>query len=227
MTAQTLTVYGDSILKGIILENGRYISRSSWLSVLEERLPLTIRNLSRFGSTVEKGYRTMERDLAQVGCPGRLVLLEFGGNDCDFDWAKVSAEPDAEHLPHTTADRFVQTYRNMIARLRRAGSLPILASLPPVSSERYLSWICRNGLSRGNILRWLGSADVIYRFQESYSRITVELAESENIPLVDLRGPFLSPHDADRYLCDDGIHPNAKGQALIRDSLADTLGSLL
>lgn len=78
-----------------------------------------------------------------------------------------------------------------------------------------MAWICRDGLSRENILHWLGDENAIYRYQEMYCRTIEEIAGEENADLVDLRGAFLSDRKLDAYLCEDGIHPNANGQNVI------------
>ena len=87
-------------------------------------------------------------------------------------------------------------------------------------AERYLSWICRDGLSRDNILSWLGDTNAIYRYQERYSHAVEQLAEEYGAPLVDLRGAFLEKRQMEELYCVDGIHPNDQGQLLIRDTFA-------
>ena len=56
-------MYGDSILKGILLENGRYTINREWEEKLSGLSGLNIRNRSRFGCTVQKGELLLNRQL--------------------------------------------------------------------------------------------------------------------------------------------------------------------
>ena len=214
MSTENLTIYGDSIMKGVVLESGRY-KIGAKIESFASRMFSRVFNRSRFGSTIDKGVEQLEKDLEKENIPRGVVLLEFGGNDCDFDWQAISDDPDKDRLPKTALSRFKALYRRAIELVRRAGATPVLANLPPISAEKYLAWICRDGLSRENILHWLGDENAIYRYQEMYCRTVEEIAEEENADLVDLRGAFLSDRKLDGYLCEDGIHPNANGQKLI------------
>ena len=108
----------------------------------------------------------------------------------------------------------------MVLSLRAHGVRPVLSTLPPISSERYLNWITRDGLSKENILLWLGDENAIYRYQENYSRAIERLAGELGCMLVDLRSAFLEQRVLLPYLCEDGIHPNDAGQHLIGEVLA-------
>lgn len=211
-----VTVFGDSILKGIVLEDGRYRIVRDWEDRLREERGLEIRNCSRFGCTIGKAMTAIRRQSAQRGAEGERALLELGGNDCDYDWAAISADPEGEHLCHTPPEEFRRRYREAIALLRRSGRRVVLSTLPPIHSERYLRFLCRNGLSYDNILRWLGDVEAISRWQAHYSAIVEELAREEGTELIDLRAAFpKDPAALEPLLCDDGIHPSRRGQELI------------
>ena len=211
-----VTVYGDSILKGVLLEDGKYTVDHAWEDRLAARFNLRVTNRSRFGSTICRAMARIEKD-AQAPCTGsEIALLEFGGNDCDFDWAAVAAAPEAPHESKTPPAAFVKHYRSAIRLLRQSGRTPVLATLPPINSELYLRFLCRDGLSRERILRWLGDVERIYRWQESYSQTVERLAREEGTPLLDLRRPFLQDSRApSALLCADGIHPSRAGQDLL------------
>ncbi len=219
-----VTVYGDSILKGVLLEDGKYIVDRAWEEKLAARFGLRVNNRSRFGSTIQKAMARILRDVETPCAEPEVALLEFGGNDCDYDWAEVAAAPEAEHSCKTPPGLFLDCYRRAIRLLRAAGRTPVLATLPPINSELYLRFLCRGGLSRENIIRWLGDVERIYRWQENYSQMAEQLAREEGAPLVDLRRPFLQ--DARRpsaLLCADGIHPSRLGQGLIYGALCAAL----
>ena len=149
-----------------------------------------------------------------------VVVLEYGGNDCDFDWADVAAHPDDEHQPHTPINDFVACYREMIDMLMQRGIRPILMSLPPLDASRYFDWITKGGLNRENILHWLGDVQRIYRFHERYSIAITNLARQLNCRYVDVREAFLAVPRCGDLLCADGIHPNEKGHRVMQEAFA-------
>ena len=145
-----------------------------------------------------------------------MTVLEFGGNDCDFDWAAISETPQGRHRCHTPPETFVSEYREAVRLLRDGGRTPLMMSLPPILSERYLDFICRTGLSRQNILDWLGDPEAISRWQETYSNLIEQIAREELVRMIDLRRAFLeSEQPLEDLICADGIHPSVKGQELI------------
>ena len=217
-------VYGDSIFKGVLLEGGKYVVNRFWETQLAARFHLSIQNLARFGCTIPKILPVIRRDSQDKCTEEEIAVLELGGNDCDYDWARISQDPDAEYDCKTPPAEFIQEYREAVRLIKKSGRTPTLMTLPPIHSERYLGFICRNGLSRANILRWLGDVDAIYRWQDKYSQMVEQVATEENTRLIDLRKAF--PRDAkslEPYLCDDGIHPSRLGQELIFDTLCASL----
>lgn len=223
----TVTIYGDSILKGVLFENGGYVLERRWEKALSERFGLAIENRSRFGSTIEKALPRLRRESGEPGEAGEPVLLEFGGNDCDYDWAAISSDPRGVHRCKTPPERFAADYREAIGLLRAGGRRPVALTLPPIHSERYLRFLCRRGLSRERILDWLGDVEAISRWQQTYSDLVRQLAREEQAELIDLRAAFPEGGDAlERCLCDDGIHPSRAGQALIFEVLAQKAAAL-
>ena len=219
-----MTIYGDSILKGVLYENGRYVLERGWEERLAARLGLSLTNRARFGSTLPKALARIEKDAETEAEDGEYALLEFGGNDCDFDWKAISDAPDAEHLCHTPPRQFLECCRRAIRLLRESGRAPLLTTLPPIHAERYLSFLCRDGLSRENIVRFLGDVQHIYRWQESYSDLVEQVAREENVPLLDLRKPFLQDRrPIETLLCADGIHPSREGQELMYNTFCAAL----
>ena len=218
---RVISIFGDSILKGVRMLKGttRYGTTDDiGLESIAREHDWVLDNRSRFGCTVTKGELLLNR-LLEKNDPPAAVLLEYGGNDADFRWDEVAARPLDEHLPNTPLPVFCDTLRRMVLALRERGVRPVLSTLPPISSERYLNWITRNGLSKENILLWLGDANAIYRYQENYSRAIERLAGELGCTLVDLRSAFLEQRVLLPVLCEDGIHPNDAGQRLIHDVL--------
>ena len=198
-----VTLLGDSILKGIQvdLSSRRYRSQNEInVGALESEFQLSIHNDAHFGATVRKGSRLLDR-LLERKLPCDMLVMDFGGNDCDFRWKEIAEAPEAEHLPNVPLPEFVELYRKMIRQIRSHGIRPILTNLPPLDSERFFNWWCGD-LDQKAVLRWLGDVGNIYAWQERYSRAVERLAREENVPLVDVRGAF---SDRTRgYLSDSG-----------------------
>ena len=159
-------VWGDSIAKGIVFDaaRGRYVGlrERSGFSRAAEALHVEMENHARFGMTSQRGRLALENGL-QSAEPGSPVLLSFGGNDVDYDWAAISETPKERHDPHVLPEQFAENMAQMVRDARGAGLIPVLLTLPPIDSERYFSWVTR-GLEKGeNVLRWLGDVERIYR----------------------------------------------------------------
>ncbi|MEA5060415.1 MAG: SGNH/GDSL hydrolase family protein [Candidatus Pelethousia sp.] len=220
-----VVIYGDSIMKGATPEGGsRYRSvLPRFLPTLMEKYGLAVTNRARFGCTIDKGYAMLQKDLSAQIAPYHFALVEYGGNDCDYDWKAVAAAPDANHQPHTSIAEFLRTLEHMADELIQKGVKPLLMTLPPIDAERYLSFICRDGTNRENIVKWLGETQMIYRFQEMYSASILKLALHRGFPLVDVRPYFLDKHNYADLISIDGIHPSEEGYALIHTAFDEYL----
>ena len=222
-TFQTVEVLGDSVLKGIILDekNGKYRPLvENCAAMVQKCLGISIINRSCFGCTVEKGNRLLERELKK-GLKCDMVLLEFGGNDCDFDWKEVSAAPEKNHLPRTALNQFIKTMTTMVHALQKNGIRPILMSLPPVDGARYFQFLTKIGMNRENLLHFLGDTNMISRFHESYSLAVTRLAQELQCLYVPIREAFLSNFCYGNLMCADGIHPSREGHVLMKQVFLD------
>jgi len=218
MKGGKLCVLGDSILKGIRLEEGsnKYIVCDNiGFSMIAERAGLTLENHSKFGCTVTKAWdfakKKFSREVPEV------VFMDFGGNDCDFKWNEINDRPLEVHDPNTDISTFIGTYETMLDAAVERGAKPVITTLVPVQSEKYFNWFCRTlGLAKEKVMSWLGDIERIAHFQQVYSDAIKGIAAGRDIPLVDLREAFNSERSED-LMCIDGIHPNEKGQRVIHD----------
>lgn len=214
-----LSIFGDSIMAGVVQEDGRYSRCRDQFQRLEQSTGIQLDNHSSFGSTVVKGFERLNKFLRQ-GSLGDYTLVEFGGNDCAYDWAEVADAPDEEHLSVVPPELFERQYAQMLQAVEAAGSRPVAATLPPISSRRYLAHICRDGLDSAAILHWLGDLEAISRWQESYSAMVNRVARRLGCRVLDLRAAFpASGPELEQYLCQDGIHPNRLGQQLMLEQV--------
>jgi acyl-CoA thioesterase I len=223
----SILVSGDSISRGIVYdeEKGKYsVSDKGYVTLVQRKLRSVVYNASRFGNTIVRGIgrlgREVEKDRPDV------VLIEYGGNDCDFAWDEVAASPDSVHEPATDLALFEETLEGTIDKLTDEGIVPVLMSLPPLNADDYLKWVSRfDPETERNILKWLGSATKIYWWQERYSSSVVSVAERTGTRWIDVRGAFLRRPDFLSLICRDGIHPNEAGHALIAKTVLDFVRS--
>jgi len=214
---KSVEVFGDSILKGIQLnpDNLRYhVDNNIDVDMLENKYFLKIKNFSKFGCTIMRGLSLIEKRLRGSQPYSHAIVMDFGGNDCDFDWKAVAEQPNKEHQPNTPLDVFVDTYHKIIKMVKDHGIRPIITTLPPLDAQKFFNWFC-NGLNKVNVLKWLGGVESIYRWQENYSRAIEKLARETSTLIIDLRGAFLKHRKIDSFLCVDGTHPNTEGQKVI------------
>lgn len=212
-------LFGDSILEGIQINpisKKYYVNNSIDTESLSRKYPIQIQNYSSFGCTVRKGSDLLKKRLAKnIGC--NVIVMDYGGNDCDYNWKAISENPAGNHTPNTPIELFTEIYCGIIDTLKKKGIVPILTTLPPLEPQRFFDWFCKN-LDKKNILMWLGDISTIYTHQESYSKAIEKIASETQVPLIDLRGAFLKAGNVKELLCEDGTHPNTSGQKIIASS---------
>lgn len=210
-------IYGDSILRGILLDYKNkhyYPMANNNIKELENHFPIKIENKSKFGRTIDKGYKEIKRMLSK-NTPCDIAILEYGGNDCDHKWGEIGEDPSNEHKPNTPIEIFESTYFQIITELKRKKIEPVIMSLPPIDSEKYFNWITSNGANEENVLTWLKDKQHIAHYQEMYSLSATKVALETNCLFIDVRSEFLKHRDYRDLMCEDGIHPNEKGHKLI------------
>ena len=133
-----LFFFSDSVIKGVMHENGRYkLCEDHDFASLNAR-GIEAHNHSKMGATIRTGLDIMRRKLTPCD-EETLVLLSFGGNDCDYNWAEVAADPDGIHMPHIEPDEFAALYREAIELARASGAKVAAASIVPIEARRYSS----------------------------------------------------------------------------------------
>lgn len=212
---------GDSLSRGIVFDAPRgklTVCKESFFTQLGARLKPALENISRLGCTVLRGSQALEKRLQQDRPD--MVAIEFGGNDCDYDWDAIALNPHLSHQPKTQPAVFEQTLTAMVKRLQHDDIVPVLFNLPPIDADRYFRTITHGDQTRAQrILQWLGNVTHIYWWHERYSVAVGAVAEKTGAHLVDIRRAFLYTDDYRAYIGDDGIHPNHEGHKLIAATL--------
>jgi len=222
---QTIALFGDSVSKGVVFDEAKnkYIFiKDSFANLISAIKDMKILNFAKFGCTIGKAQMIIEKH-ENDAILADYTILEFGGNDSDFNWAQIAENPDRVHMPKTPIDVFADEYIRTIEKLRKKGAVPIMLNLPPIDEHKYFDWFSK-GLNKENILKWLGgSVEYIYRWHEMYNMEICKIANTYNVPLIDIRSAFLGKRDFSAYLCADGIHPNENGHRLITETIEYSL----
>ena len=209
--------FGDSLRQGVVhdAQHNKYrILHENFVTLAAENLNVVWKNYARHGSTVVEGEQAFLSHLAQVQ-ESDYILFSFGGNECNYDWDKVSANPTAPHRPRLSLSAFHQRYVHLIRLAQKRGKTPILFSLPPVDAETFVRSISI-GRNRDHILQFMrGDIHLAHRWHSMYNLEVFKIARELDIPIIDITTCFLEQLDYAAYLCDDGFHPNQKGHQLI------------
>ncbi len=218
-----IVLWGDSLGKGVVwnAERARYgYAKLSAASIVERKLCCIIDNRSKFGCTAPMGMELIRQGLTSaLTCDA--AIIEYGGNDCNFNWAEISERPNEQHRPNTLPEQFRNTLCGMVEMLRSSCIRPILMTLPPINAERYFRFFVGDTLNASSITDWLGDVWQIYRYQEMYSLMIIDVARSLHVQLLDLRSRCLAmPNFIHDYICADGLHLNEQGQVFAGEQLS-------
>jgi len=219
---ESLQIWGDSLLMGIVYDeqrNAYTVYKESCINALKSVASFPVKNHSQMGCTAAQALRKIKND-PPTG--GGVALIEFGGNDCNMEWAAVAANPVAVHQPKTPPAQFAAELEEIVGLVRAAGMQPMLAVPTPLHTARYFDWITK-GLDSSAVLSFLGDMHRVYRWQELYAVTVLRIAAKQNCPVVDLRSPFLERDHYEDLLCIDGMHPNAAGHALMFETIRAAL----
>ncbi len=216
-----ILVVGDSLSKGVILdeEKKKYtLLKDCFFTLLSESVNAEMINASKFGSTVIQGQKQLESKMEKYDPD--IVVIEFGGNDCDFRWDDIASDPMKDHIPNTPLDVFEKSINQMLDYVQANSKTPVLTTLPPIYADSYFKWFTNSDRDKGvNILKWLKDVWRIYWWQERYSNCLQYIARKRDIACIDVRGAFLKSREFVNLICSDGIHPNSDGHRLIFETV--------
>jgi len=213
-----IQVWGDSIAVGITYNEQRkryVISKERCPKRISEGLNLKVVNNSKMGATVLEG---LERFEAAAPVEGALCVLEYGGNDCNLDWAKVAENPDMPPQPKVDLAVFTKKLEEFIRKIEAKGMKAMLITPLPLHAEKFFNWVSQ-GLNRDAILKAIGEVQNIYGWQERYAIAVRNVAAKTRTPLLDLRDAMLSNKDYPSLICRDGMHLVDEGYRFIGDTL--------
>lgn len=224
LAAERVVIWGDSLAKGIVWNEARKrhaYCETTAADIAAKRLGIEIVNRAKFGCTAPQGLEMIERD-TENGIACQAAVIEFGGNDCNFNWAEISERPEEQHEPATSPEAYQESIRGMVRSLFSRGIRPVLMTLPPIDAERYFRFLVGDRLNAKHIMHWLGDVQQIYRYQEMYSLLVEKVAREFSIRLIDLRQKCLENRGfVKEMICEDGLHLTQSGQLFIGEAIAD------
>lgn len=225
-----ISILGDSISKGVILDeiSKKYkMLKESAADLFSRENNVSVKNHARFGCTSEKALQLTDDVLKNEKNTG-LVLLELGGNDCDYNWDAVAENPQGNHTPNVTLEKFKENISKIIHAIRETGRKLAIITLPPIDSDKYFNWVSKGDSVRGaKIMQFLGDKNYIYRHQELYANALEEVAAQHNVFRIPVRTGFLSIAKYSDYICDDGIHLNERGQGVMKSIFNTTYNNYI
>jgi acyl-CoA thioesterase I len=193
----SIVVYGDSILKGVVTgtSDKRFeIVEENSLSLAGKSLGLEITNKSVFGNIITKGKKTLDFDIEKGRIGKRsfdAAIIESGGNDCDHDWVSMSKDPSNPPGHRTPLPEFIEAIDYMVTKFRSFKITPVLMTCPPLVADRYFKNICISANEKVVSTFLGGDIFHLYRTQELYSLALADYARSNDVQLVDMHRAFL------------------------------------
>ena len=228
---KNITIFGDSISKGVSINDGKIVKvDKNAVNLLEDHYNITINNKSVFGQTLKRVYdkKLIDEYLNNLDENEQNVLvISLGGNDSDYNWDEVAAHPNDEHHSKTPLNEFTKILEEIILKVKQKNIRLILTNLFPIDSKRYFDNIISKKNDCKSILQFLND-DItnLSRHQEVYNDAIMNLGNKYNICVLDIRSAFLLNTHFLLNLSLDGIHPNADGQIEIAKILIEQIDNL-
>ena len=225
-----ITLFGDSIGKGIVTDNGKLeLIKESAVGLFEKGYGVKVDNRSAYGQTLKKIYQRglIDRYIQTLDrAQKNVAVLELGGNDADFDWKKVGLNPQNEHDANTPIKEFARIYGEILQKLISAKVEVVVCTIVPIDSERFFNRVIGGLTDKSKVLDFFnGDFNTIHRHQEMFNNEILKVAYGYGAKVIDLRQRFLSTNVFESIMCQDGIHPNVDGHAQIFNAVNDFLAT--
>lgn len=222
-----LILIGDSITKGLYLDNGEIKkTKQNAVDIIDRAFNCKIHNLSMFGQSLERVFQKKLHlvDVKKYYDPTKknAVIISLGGNDADYDWKAVEDAPNSVHTNKTPLTIFNSHIQEIIKELKKLDIQIFFTALFPMDSKRYFTnFISKN--YDGKIIKKYLNNDItnLHRNQDSYNSAVMKNALNNGCKFIDIRTPLLQKNEFLTYLSKDGIHPNLKGQQEIAKIVTD------
>ena len=220
-----ITVFGDSVSKGVYLDDKLSIKKldNPLVKLLQDECNVNIVNNRVFGQTLARAYEKgiFNKYIENLDkTKNNICVICLGGNDADFDWQEVAINPTFDHGPKTNILVYESILKTIIHDLKANDVKVALFTLFPIHSELYFNNVIAKKYNRCPILRFLkGDLTNLNRHQEIFNNSIIKIAYETNSVLLDIRNIFLDSVNYIDYCSKDGVHPNQEAQYKIFDYL--------
>ena len=198
-----LVVFGDSILKGVItIPNSDKlfdVTENDSLSLAQKELGFELDNRSIYGNITSKGLIKLQK-FFEKGGEADFCIIEFGSNDCDYDWGTlVQKVPLEDYLANLAA---------MVKLCREHKVTPLMMGLIPYICDDWFKTIIK-GQNEAAILDFLGgNPEQLGKNQLIYKNAQADFVQKNKVQFLD---PWQIFQGHKEIMCYDGIHPNEEG----------------
>ncbi|MEQ2465487.1 SGNH/GDSL hydrolase family protein [Niallia sp. HCP3S3_B10] len=218
--------FGDSLTRGVSFVKGRVrIIKDNYPAILEKLFSVRnpedtiILNKGVFNDNSDLLMKRLEKDVLSE--EPNYVLLNVGGNDCNFKWQEVAENPDSNHDPIVPINQYIENIGNMVAKMKQSNITPILLTLPPLDPVRYYKFIAdRYGTT---ISHWISCCGGIEHWHSLYNFHLNNLIEQLNLPSIDVRTALIKAGNIADFISDDGIHLNSAGYKKMSDVIFEEM----
>ena len=210
-----LVVFGDSILKGVItIPNSDKlfdVTENDSLSLAQKKLGFELDNRSIYGNITSKGLVKLQKYLEKCRSgelqPADFCIIEFGSNDCDYDWGTL-----VQKVP---LEQYLENLTQMVTLCRASKITPVMMGLIPYVCDNWFKTIIK-GQDEAAILNFLGGTpETLGKNQLVYKNAQAEFVMKNNVQFLDPWELFAGHPE---LMCFDGIHPNEKGYAVLAEA---------
>ncbi|WP_241654927.1 SGNH/GDSL hydrolase family protein [Sporolactobacillus shoreae] len=211
-----IVCFGDSVTRGITFVSGRFkIIRDNYPTLLQRFLGNQdeVVNKGVFNDNSDLLVKRLDKDVLQLHPD--LVLINVGGNDCNFRWDQVAKLPEEEHVPIVPLNRYLSNIRQMTQRISASGAVPVVLSLLPLDPARYYHSLMDH--YSHSIGHWISCCGGIEHWHGMYNRSLREMVQKLGLPTVDIRSAFKNKGNFSELINEDGLHPTAKGYVALAE----------
>ena len=218
-----LVVFGDSILKGVItIPDSKSlfdVTQNDSLSLAQKKLGFELDNRSIYGNITSKGLVKLQKYFEKCSS-GELeaadfCVIEFGSNDCDYDWGTL-----VQKVP---LEQYLENLNQMVALCRQNKVTPLMMGLIPYVCDDWFKTIIK-GHDEAAILEFLGgTAETLGKNQLIYKNPQKDFVEKNKVQFFD---PWELFADHPELMCYDGIHPNEKGYEVLAEGWVNFLSEV-
>nr|WP_268239381.1 SGNH/GDSL hydrolase family protein [Sporolactobacillus putidus] len=210
MDGLKIVCFGDSVTRGITFVSGRFkIIRENYPALLQRFLGSgdEVINKGVFNDNSDLLVRRLDKDVLQLHPD--LVLINIGGNDCNFRWDQVSLLPEEEHVPIVPLSRYLANIKILIEKISSSGAVPVVLSLLPLDPARYYQSLMKR--YSHSIGHWISCCGGIEHWHGMYNRALKDLVRKMGVPVLDIRTAFKQKGNFSKLINEDGLHPSAEG----------------